>query len=214
MVFKRRKKLHWLQTVRSYVMPRTGWKRAISYMGHRLKRLPDSATRIARGISFGVFVSFSPFFGLHFLYVFILARMFGGNFIAAAAGTFFGNPLTFPFIIGFSLKVGNWVLGRDPAQHDFKKIGAAFREFFHTIWASFKSLFGAPPPQTDGLHDFFSEILLPYFIGGTILGIIFAIPAFYLAKPLIIAYQKHRLKKRLEKRKRHTTEAEDQPSEG
>ena len=195
MVFKRREKLHWFESIRSWVLPRAGWKRTLTYLGHRLKRLPDSPTRIARGVAFGVFTSFSPFFGFHIIYAMVLARIFRGNLIAAAAGTFFGSPVTFPFIIGGALKLGTWLLGRDPAMHDLGKVGHAFREAFQALWVSFKALFGFGESQMAGLGDFFSEVMLPYFIGGTLLGIAFAIPAFYIAKPIIVAYQKLRRKK-------------------
>ncbi len=203
MVFKRRDKLHWVETLRSYILPRTGWKRTLTYMGHRLKRLPDSPTRIARGVAFGVFASFSPFFGFHIVYALILARLFGGNMIAAAAGTFFGNPLTFPFIIGFALKSGTWLMGRDPAEHDLGNVGRAFKEASRAIWQSFKALFGYGRSELDGLGAFFSEVMLPYFIGGTVLGIVFGIAGFYITKPLIMAYRKLRRKKLAKKAKKN-----------
>ena len=62
MVFKRRDKLHWVENLRAYILPRTGWKRTLTYMAHRLKRLPDTPERIALGLAFGVFTSWSPFF--------------------------------------------------------------------------------------------------------------------------------------------------------
>jgi len=199
MVFKRREKLHWVESIRSYVLPRAGWKRSLTYIGHRLKRLPDSPTRISRGLAYGVFASWSPFFGFHIIYAMLLGKFFRGNLIAAAAGTFFGTPLTFPFIIGGSLKLGNFLLGRDAAEHDMKVIGKAFKDALHALWLSFKSLFGMGQNQMAGMGDFASEVMLPYFIGGTILGIAFAIPTFYLAKPLIVAYQALRQKKLAQK---------------
>lgn len=203
MVFKRRKKLHWSESVRGYILPRAGWRRTLTYLGHRLKRLPDSPTRIARGVAFGVFTSFSPFFGFHIIYAMALAKFLRGNMIAAAAGTFFGNPLTFPFIIGGAHRLGTFMLGRDIANHDLRATGHAFKEGFSALWQSFKSLFGFGHSQMAGMGDFLSEIILPYFIGGTILGIAFAIPAFYLTKPLIVAYQKLRRKKLARKQRKN-----------
>ncbi len=202
MVFKRRDKLHWAATLRSYILPRTGWKRAFTYMGHRLKRLPDSPTRIARGVAFGVFTSFSPFFGLHIILALLMARVFRANMIAAVAGTAIGNPLTFPFIIGAALKLGTFILGRDPANHDLARVGHAFREAFRALWMSFKALFGFGQSQMAGMGDFFSEVMLPYVIGGTLLGLGFAVLAFYVTKPLIVAYQNLRRKKLRKKAKK------------
>ena len=202
MVFKRRNKVHWFESLRSYVLPRTGWKRALLYLSHRLRRLPDSPTRIARGIAFGVFASFSPFFGFHIILAMLMAKMLRANIIAAVAGTLVGNPLSFPFIIGFALNLGNWILGRDLKEHDLRNVGRAFREAFRTIWHSFKAIFGAPPKGVDGLGNFFSEIMLPYLIGGLVLGAFFGTIAFYISKPLIIAYQRIRRKKLAKKKKK------------
>ena len=206
MVFKRRKKLHWAETLRSYVLPRAGWRRTLTYLGHRLRRIPDSPTRIARGVAFGVFTSFSPFFGFHIILALLLAKVFRANLIAALAGTAIGNPLTFPFIIGGALKLGTFVLGRDPANHDLNRVGRAFREAFHAIWASFKALFGFGQSQMAGMHDFFSEVMLPYVIGGTLLGIVFAIAAFYITKPLIVGFRKLRRKNMAKKVKKKQSE--------
>jgi len=199
MVFKRRDKLHWVETLRGYIFPRAGWRRTLTYMAHRLKRLPDSPTRIARGVAFGVFASWSPFFGLHIVYALVLAKFFRGNLIAAAAGTFFGNPLTFPFIIGGTHWLGTFLLGRDPSYSDLRATGHAFRAGLSAMWQSFKALFGFGQSQMAGMGEFLNEIALPYFIGGTVLGAVFAVAAFYLTKPLITAYQKLRRKRLAEK---------------
>ncbi len=206
MVFKRRDKLHWVETLRSYILPRAGWWRTLKYLGHRLRRIPDSPTRIARGVAFGVFISFSPFFGFHIIFALLMAKILRGNLIAAVAGTAIGNPLTFPFIIGAALKLGNFLLGRDPADHDLKRVGMAFREAFRGLWESFKGLFGLDYTHIAGMKDFFSEVMLPYFIGGTLLGVIFAVPAFYLTKPIIVAYQKLRRKKLAKKARKKQPE--------
>ena len=59
MVFKRRDRRSPWQVVRELVYPRGGWKRAFHYVTHRIRRLPDTPHKIARGIWAGVFVTFS-----------------------------------------------------------------------------------------------------------------------------------------------------------
>ncbi len=207
MVFKRRDKLHWVETLRSYILPRAGWRRTLTYFGHRIRRIPDSPTRISRGIAFGVFTSFSPFFGFHIIFALLLAKVLRGNLLAAVAGTAIGNPFTFPFIISGALKIGNFLLGRDLAEHDFKRVADAFRDVFHSLWGAFKALLGLGHDELRGFGTFFSEVMLPYTIGGTLLGLAFAVPAFYLTKPLILAYQNLRRKK-LSKKKAKKDAAE------
>ena len=92
--------------MREFLYPSGGWLRASSYVWHRLRRLPDDPARVARGIVAGVFISFTPFFGLHFLGAALIAWAIRGNIPAALIATFVGNPLTFPFIATASLEVG------------------------------------------------------------------------------------------------------------
>ena len=194
MVFKRRDKLHWVETLRSYILPRAGWRRTLVYLGHRLRRIPDSPTRIARGVAFGIFTSFSPLFGFHILLALLMAKVLRGNLIAAVAGTAIGNPFTFPLILGAALKLGTFILGRNPAEHDLMHVGQTFRRAFRALWESFKALFGYGHANLKGLGVFFWDIMLPYAIGGTILGLLFALVGFYITKPIILAYQKLRRK--------------------
>ncbi|HKK86405.1 MAG TPA: DUF2062 domain-containing protein, partial [Roseovarius sp.] len=93
MVFKRRDKRPLWKAVADFLWPRGGWTRAFHYVKHRLRRLPDPPHRIARGIFAGIFVTFSPFFGLHFFLAASLAWVMRGNIVASLLSTFVGNPL-------------------------------------------------------------------------------------------------------------------------
>ena len=98
-MFKRRTPKSYLRMLADWVYPKGGWGRAISYVLHRLRRLPDPPHRIARGVAAGVFVCYTPFFGLHFFLAAFLAFLMQGNIVAALLATFFGNPVTFPLIM-------------------------------------------------------------------------------------------------------------------
>ena len=58
MVFKRRERPAVLDRIYRAIWPKGGWTRAFHYVRHRLRRLPDTPERIARGIWAGVFVTF------------------------------------------------------------------------------------------------------------------------------------------------------------
>ena len=58
----------------------------------------------------GSLASFTPFLGLHIVIAVTLSWLLRGNLIAAALGTFFGNPLTFPFIWTGTYEVGQFLL--------------------------------------------------------------------------------------------------------
>lgn len=100
-------------------MAARGWTRAFHYVKHRVRRLPDTPERIARGIWAGVFTTFTPFYGLHFVVAALVGKAMRGNLLAALMATFFGNPLTYVPIGIASLKTGHWLLGTrmDPEEH-------------------------------------------------------------------------------------------------
>ncbi|WP_245495725.1 DUF2062 domain-containing protein [Rhizobium ruizarguesonis] len=71
---------------------------------------------VAAGVAAGVAVSCTPFLGFHFIMAFCLAFILRGNMIAAALGTGFGNPLTFPLIFAAAYRIGIFLLGRAPER--------------------------------------------------------------------------------------------------
>ena len=82
MVFKRRNKPPFLNRIWHVLYPARGWRRGIEYLGHRIRRLPDTPERIALGFACGAFSSFTPLFGLHILLAIGLARMLRANILA------------------------------------------------------------------------------------------------------------------------------------
>lgn len=95
--------------------PRRSFRRSTRYFVKRALRLQASPHAIAAGVSAGVFCSFTPFIGLHFILAIILAWLVRGNIVAAALGTAVGNPVTFPFIWGATLQLGKFILRHDAA---------------------------------------------------------------------------------------------------
>ncbi|TYO91618.1 DUF2062 domain-containing protein [Oceanicella actignis] len=166
MIFKRRDKAPVLVRLRELLVPRKGWRRGYLYIGKRMQRLPDTPHRIALGFACGVFVSFTPFFGLHFVLAAALAWLLGGNILASALGTFVGNPATFPFIAGAALYIGFHLTGvHVPPPQDFS---------LGWLWANLES------------------ILVPYLLGGLGPGLICAWGFYALVRPIVAAYQSRR----------------------
>ncbi len=99
--------------MRGLLWPHIGWRRAGSYILHRLKRLPGKPHSIAAGFAWGVAVSFTPLVGFHFAIAGLIAWAIGGNVVAAIIGTAVGNPGTFPLIWLGVYRLGSLVLGGD-----------------------------------------------------------------------------------------------------
>jgi uncharacterized protein (DUF2062 family) len=182
MIFKRRERLPFWNRVRGFFAPKKGWRRGFEYIGRRVQRLPDTPHNIALGFACGAFASFTPLFTLHIALAVGLAWLFRSNLIAGAFGTVVGNPITFPFIAASSLRIGNWMLGKEDGVEDVGHLTLAYvKEHF---------------------LDFFLSIFMPYLVGGAGPGILCAIGCYYLLRPIVATYQKRRrlrIQKRAEK---------------
>lgn len=203
MVFKRRDRRSYSQTARDFIYPKGGFRRAVQYVLHRMRRLPDQPHKIARGVFAGTFVNFPPLFGVQMVSAAALAFLLRGNILAALLATFISNPLTTPFIAMGSIKLGHWMLGiHEPLTFEF--VAAAFIEAGAQLWLNFCAIFTADVAHWDKLIDFFWFLFWPYTIGSIIPGIIFSFVTYYLTIPLVHAYQKLRAAKfseRAEKRR-------------
>ncbi len=192
MVFKRRDKRPVLQAMQESVYPRRGWGRAISYLKLRLHRLPDTPHKIARGVFVGIFMCFTPLFGLHIILAALISLPLRGNVVAAVLATFFGNPLTFPFITVGSLTVGHFLLGKKYAVAEPQGLLQSFRGAGADLKDNFVALFTEAHTDWTRLGQFFHEVYLPYLVGGFVLGLIAGAVAYYMTVPVITAYQKRR----------------------
>ena len=204
MVFKRRERRSIGEIVGRSLYPRGGWVRAFEYVGHRVRRLPDTPEKISRGIWAGVFAAFTPFYGLHFVIAAVTAKLMRGNILASLMATFFGFPPTYIPIAIASLGTGYWMLGlpfnaatfgfgKDiPA--DFCGIGCRFADAFADITHNIKAIFTHERADWLGLQSFYEEVFFPYMIGSIIPGVIAATVCYMIAVPVIRGHQNRRRK--------------------
>ncbi len=200
-MFKRNPRSY-LRIVAEFFYPKGGWYRAARYVIHRVRRLPDPAHRISRGIAAGIFASFTPFYGLHFLTAVLLSWTVRGNVLASLLATFVGNPLTFPIIAELSVNLGNAMLGHPSVTH-LPEIVAQFGGATKDIWVNFAAIFTDDRADWSRFSHFFHNVFLPYLVGCILPGVTAATIGYLLSNPLIHAYQRRRiknLKKRYEKR--------------
>ena len=160
-------------------------------------------------MSCGIFASFTPLFGLHFLIAGLLSYVLRANVLASLIGTFIGNPLTFPIITVFNIKLGEWILGSN--EYSSGDGGKIFEGFLDFIFLIYKSLFtegSIGENSVPRMNEFLYGVFIPYSLGGLILGILIAIISYFLLRPLVSTYQKkrdslkaRRLKKKLMRKK-------------
>ena len=193
MVFKRRNRPPMASRIREAILPRGGWRRSIEYTAHRIRRLPDTPHRIALGFCCGVFMSFTPLFGLHLFGSMGLAWLIGGNVLAAAIGQVVGNPFTLPFIAWISMAIGRRILGEGgPSGRSFERIDQALAGGIDGLWQSILAWFGMGVSQWGKVMIVYSEVFLPYLIGGILPGLITSAFFYYLVRAVVRAYQKRR----------------------
>lgn len=197
MVFKRRDKPPIQDRLREAILPRRGWARALEYIAHRIRRLPDTPHRIALGFACGAMVSFTPFFGLQVPLALALAWLVGGNLFAAFIGQMLGNFATFPFIAWISMALGRRILGTGLTGRDFGRVIEAFRLAAEGLWQSFLSLFGIGTSQWSKVALIWNEVMLPYLVGGLLPGLVTSIAVYYLVRGVVTAYQAARSARRL-----------------
>ncbi|GIL03225.1 MAG: membrane protein [Alphaproteobacteria bacterium] len=194
MLFSRRNPVSWRERLRIALWPRRSWSRSGLYVAKRVLRLTSSPHSIAAGVAAGVFASFTPFIGFHFLLAFAIAYLIAGNFLSAALGTFAGNPLTFPFIWASTYATGKFILSgarttgngghhriAELVEHDVFSVGlGGMFERLARIW---------------------EPVLKPMTVGAIPLGIVFAIAFYILTRWAAIKFRQAR-QKRLSQRQR------------
>ena len=192
-MFKRRERRSIFRFFYEVIFSLKGISRAIEYVGIRLKRIPDTPHKISLGMSCGIFASFTPLFGLHFLIAGFLSYLLRANVLASLIGTFVGNPITFPIITVFNLKLGEWILGSSEySSGDGGKIFEGFLDFIFLIYKSFFTEGSIGENNVPRINEFLNGVFIPYSLGGLILGIFIAVISYFLLRPLVATYQKKR----------------------
>lgn len=185
MLFQRRKTPALKERMRVYVWPRRSWARSSRYVLYRLWRLRATPHAIGLGCAAGVFVSFLPFLGMHFIMAGVISWLTRASIIASALGTFIGNPVTFPFIWIGAYQLGAWMLGQQPMVETIDLSAGIFQSSLDTLW----------------------PLIKPMTIGGVPLGLLAGAVSYYLVKRAVEAYQSKRRRDRRMQAGGHTAQA-------
>lgn len=123
--------------------------------------LNEPPRRLSLAFAVGVFIAFSPTFGLHTLSAFAAAWLFELNVAVIIAGTLINNPWTFVFVYGSSICFGSFVLGIT---------AACYPEGF----------------EKEALIGYLKDIPLPFITGTIILGVIAALLSYFIFYAILI----------------------------
>jgi len=160
--------------------PRRSFRRSARYFAKRALRLRATPHAIAAGVAAGVFCSFTPFIGLHFLLAFVVAWLLRGNLVAAAFGTAVGNPITFPVIWGATLQLGRVILQHEEgADLGTEEIGDLLMHLeFASLW---------------------DPILKPMLLGAALLGAAAGFMAYLIVRIAVRTFHEQRRKRLAER---------------
>ncbi|HUJ18281.1 MAG TPA: DUF2062 domain-containing protein [Nitrospirota bacterium] len=143
----------------------------IKYVRDRIRRifkLDDSPSQMAAAFALGVFIGFSPTFGLHTISCLLLAWLFRLSKLVVFTGALINNPWTVVPLYGFCLWFGLKITGADIAAPVIAWNELTFRNAY--------------------------EVLMPYlwpFVAGTvIIGAVAAGVAYVVIYWAVIRYRK------------------------
>jgi len=128
-----------------------------------LLQVEDSPRRVALSFAIGVFVSFSPFLGIHTGMSLAIAFVFRLNRVAILIGTWVNNPWTIAPVYTAGTLLGCALLGVSPAslgEIDWALHGRAFYS---------------------ALLEGFRPLLVPFFVGNTIVAAVAAVVTYLVA---------------------------------
>lgn len=136
----------------------------------QILHLDETPHRTALAFAVGVFIGFSPAYGLHMIMVGICAWTFGWNVVALLAGAFLNNPWTLIPILGATYWTGATLLG--------------MREFPTFDWSdlSFTGLYHQVAPHA-----------WPFVLGGMVLSVAGSLLAYPVAYVLLTRYRRARV---------------------
>lgn len=136
----------------------------------QILHLNETPHRTALAFAIGVFIGFSPAYGLHMIMVGFCAWAFGWNVVALLAGAFLNNPWTLIPILGATYWTGATLLGmRELPTFDWSDL--SFTGIYHQV---------AP-------HAW------PFVLGGMVLSIAGGLMAYPIAYALLTRYRRARV---------------------
>lgn len=111
MLFASRRRPNLWERGRSAILPRMGYRRAFRYRLQRIARMAGSPHHLAAGVATGAGLALTPWFGLHFVLAFVLARLLRASLPLTLAFTLLNNPWTLPLVMVCNYELGRAILG-------------------------------------------------------------------------------------------------------
>ena len=143
----------------------------------------DPPHKIALGMALGIFIGLLPIMGIQMAVVTAFALPFRGNLKAAIAGVWISNPITFiPMYWGY-YQFG--LLFTPSRQIDREQFSGIVSAAFEWSWTEISL-------SVNRIMDMGADILIPMWIGSTILAVVFGVLTYFVTYRLVVKYRLRR----------------------
>lgn len=159
-------------------------KRSAAYWYYKVLRERGTPDFIARGWAIGIFVNFFIPCFFQAITAIPLAFLLRASRIAAFVGTFISNNFTIPIIYPIQCYIGGYLIC-NPLRYE--QIKTALTEIIEN-------------PSFNAIYQLGAHLALAFFAGGALLGVISAIPGYFIARRIVAEYQHQRHERRMLKR--------------
>ena len=149
-----------------------GKKKGFRGFLRQLLHLGDSPERTALAFSIGVFLSFSPFIGLHTIIGLAIAFLFKLNRLALLIGVYVNTPWTLAPAASIGTAVGFFVLGTEGKLSEISGDSMLSESFWKEMLSDVEHL------------------LLPFFVGNLVLSVVAALIAYLITRRVLLRHRR------------------------
>ena len=164
-----------------------------------LLRLRGSPHAIALGVAVGVFVAFTPTYGIQMLLAPLIATFLGGNRPASIPPVWITNPLTMPACYAFTYWVGSTFWSGPPVREVYEAMRETLaRLATFDVWEIFD--------QFSAFMNMLRDILVPLCIGGVLVGLVAGGISYVVTREALRQFRDYRAERRRRRRATRTVE--------
>lgn len=153
---------------------------------HRILHVEDTPHRIALGAAAGIFIAWTPTWGLQMVLAIALAALIRGNKAAAVPMVWITNPVSNPAIYGFSYFVGHFLMTGS------WKIDPEIKRQFTILMNEMMKLDIWDRTFWSRLGEMTLKIGLEIWVGSCVVGLILAFITYPIVRQAVIRYRRHK----------------------
>lgn len=143
-------------------------RRRLRYLYLRMMALRGSPRELALGMALGIFTGMMPILPFQIAVAVTLAFLLRASKITAVVGTWISNPMTWYAVYFYDYKLGAYLLGMSSDTRLFSSVMAAIEAGEAPMEIISRILGGG------------GMTLSAFLLGGLVLGVVFALPSYFI----------------------------------